>query len=150
MAKFKFRLATLLRLRERTRDERRAQLAQAYQAEAVLREEQERLTADMEQLSEASRAARGPGELNVDRLLNTRRYELVLRAHLQDLAKKQEMLAEEIARRQNGLVEANRQVRVLELLRDRQLARHRQEEERQEIKLLDEVAGRQNRREGNM
>ena len=32
MAKFKFRLATLLRLREAARDERRAQLAQAYRA----------------------------------------------------------------------------------------------------------------------
>ena len=34
MAKFKFRLATLLRLREATRDERRAGLAEAFRAAA--------------------------------------------------------------------------------------------------------------------
>ena len=36
MGKFKFRLATLLRLREATRDERRAELAQAYRADEII------------------------------------------------------------------------------------------------------------------
>lgn len=150
MAKFKFRLATLLRLRERARDERRTQLAQAYQADALLRQEQERLARDVESLSSASRAACGPGTLNIDRLLDTRRYELVLKAQQQDLQKKQTMLEEEIGRRREALAEANRQVRVLELLRERQLARLRQEANRQEIKLLDEVAGRRSVQEGDM
>ncbi|MEN6493503.1 MAG: flagellar export protein FliJ [Thermoguttaceae bacterium] len=149
MAKFKFRLATLLRLRERARDDRRAQLAQAYQAESLLREEQQRLAREVAELSEGSRAARAPGTLNVDRLLETRRFELVLKAQLQDLEKKQKILEEEIGRRREALVEANRQVRVVELLRDRQLARQRQEEERQEVKLLDEVAGRRGWQEGD-
>lgn len=150
MAKFKFRLATLLRLRERARDERRAQLAQAYQADAVLREEQERLGRDLDEMSKASRIACGPGPLNIDRLLDTRRYELVIKAQQQDLQKKRAMLEEEIGRRREALAEANRQVRVLELLRERQLARLRQEENRQEIKLLDEVAGRRSMQEGDM
>lgn len=150
MAKFKFRLATLLRLRERTRDERRTALAQAYQAEALLREEQERLARDLDGLTNASRMACGPGPLNIDRLLDTRRYELVIKAHQQDLQKKRTMLEEEIGRRREALAEANRQVRVLELLRERQMERFRQEEIRQEIKLLDEVAGRRNLQEGDM
>ncbi len=33
MARFRFPLATVLKLREATRDERRGQLAEAYQAE---------------------------------------------------------------------------------------------------------------------
>lgn len=149
MAKFKFRLATLLRLRERARDDRRAQLAQAYQAEALLREEQQRLAQEVEELNQASRAACAPGTLNVDRLLQTRRFELVLKTQQQDLQKKQKILEEEIGRRREALVEANRQVRVLELLRDRQLARQRQEEERQEVKVLDEVASRRGWQEGD-
>jgi flagellar export protein FliJ len=150
MPKFQFRLTTLLRLRERARDERRAALAQAYQAEALLREEQERLSRDLEGLLSASRLACGPGALNIDQLLDTRRYELVIKAHLQDLGKKRTMLEEEIARRRETLAEANRQVRVLELLRERQLERHRHEENRQETKFLDEVAGRRSLQEGGM
>ena len=38
MTKFKFRLATLLKLREAARDERRGQLAQAYQADEIIAE----------------------------------------------------------------------------------------------------------------
>lgn len=150
MPKFQFRLATLLRLRERARDERRAALAQAYQAEALLREEQERLSRDLEGLLSASRLACGPGILNIDQLLDTRRYELVIKAHQQDLEKKRTMLEEESGRRREALAEANRQVRVLELLRERQLERHRHEENRQETKLLDEVAGRRSLQEGGM
>ncbi len=142
MAKFQFRLATLLRLREQVRDERRAQLAQVYQADAILRQEQERLGRELEELNAAGRKACGPGALNVDQLLNTRRYELVLMSQQQDLKKKQKMLDEEIVRRREALAEANRQVRVLELLRERQLTRLRAEENREEMKLLDEVAGR--------
>ena len=36
MARFKFRLDTLLRLREALRDQRRGELAQAYEAEQIL------------------------------------------------------------------------------------------------------------------
>jgi flagellar biosynthesis chaperone FliJ len=83
-------------------------------------------------------------------VLSTRRYEMVLMAQLQDLKKKQQIISDEIVRRREMLVESNRQVRVLELLRDRQLARKRQEDERQDIKLLDEVAGRRSFQEGDM
>jgi flagellar export protein FliJ len=147
MRKFKFRLTTLLKLREQARDERRSQLAQAYQAEAILREEGQRLERDLQELGKQNRDACGPGTLDLERLMDSRRYELVLRAQRQDLNKKMEMLEAEIGRRREALVEANREVRVLELLRERQLARHRQEESRQEINLLDEVAGRRARRE---
>ena len=55
--------------------------------------------------------------------------------------------AEEIERRGEALVDANRQVRVLETLRQKQLDRHRQGENRQEIKQLDETAGRRTPKE---
>ena len=56
-------------------------------------------------------------------------------------------MAEEIERRRQTLVQANRDVRVLEKLREKQAGRHRQEEDRRETKVLDEVAGRQVARE---
>jgi len=140
--KFQFRLATLLRLREAARDERRAQLAQAYRAEQILREEQGRIDRELADLQAQSRAAAGPGQLDVDCLLESRRYALVLQGRRQQVVRQEELVREEIDRRRQALIEANRQVRVLEELRRRQLQRHRDEENRREIKQLDELAAR--------
>jgi len=140
VSQFKFRLQTLLRLRERDRDERRAELAQAYQAEAILQERRRQIEDELARLHDLSREAAAPGAVNVDRLLDARRFELVLRSQQQVAEQQHETLAVEIDRRRQAVVEANREVRVLETLRDKQRERHRQEEGRQEIKRLDEVA----------
>ncbi|NLS97403.1 MAG: flagellar export protein FliJ [Planctomycetaceae bacterium] len=147
MSKFKFRLATLLRLRESARDQRRSQLAEAYQAEEAIVEQRRQLSADLADLMRQCRDAAGPGELDLDRLLVARRYEVTLRAEQRDLAEKHEAVRAEVDRRRLALVEANRSVRVLELLRDRQLAQHRETERIRQIKELDEVAGRCRREE---
>ena len=59
-----------------------------------------------------------------------------------DLTEKHEAVRAEVDRRRQALVEANRSVRVLELLRDRQLEQHREREKLRQIKELDEVANR--------
>ncbi len=143
MAAFTFRLATLLRLRESIRDQRRQDLAQALRAEELLRQEQERVENEIRELAERSRQAAGPGEVHVDTLLEAERFELVLLARRRLLANQQEMLQAEIQRRREALVEANRQVQVLQRLRQRQAERHRHEENRREVLALDEVAQRQ-------
>ena len=147
MAKFKFRLATLLQLREVTRDECRTELAQAYRADEIVEQEQERIKAEAAELENESRSAASPGQLDVDRLLEARRYCLVLGAQQRNVATQREAIAEEIERRRGKLVEANRDVRVLEELRDRQQRRHRDNENRLEVKALDEVAARVHVRE---
>jgi len=149
MAKFKFRLATLLNLRESARDERRGQLAQAYRAEEIVEQERNRLARELSELEKHSRQASAPGPLDVDRLLGVRRYEVLLRFQQREAAQQHEMLQAEIERRREALVEANRQVRVLEELRRKQLERHRREEIRQEIKRLDEAAARCTTQEGD-
>ena len=55
MARFKFQLATLLRLREATRDERRAELAEAFRADDVLVEQQEDATRQVSDLRDWQR-----------------------------------------------------------------------------------------------
>jgi flagellar export protein FliJ len=140
MAKFKFRLATLLRLRELARDERRGQLAQAYRAQEILEEQKRQLEEHLTELRRGARFASGPGEINVDRLLEARRFETVLLAQRQDVDRKQEAIGREVERRRQALVEANREVLVLENLRARQQERHRAEEGRRETKNLDEIA----------
>jgi len=147
MPKFKFRLATLLRLREATRDQRRTHLAQAYQADEILRQQQEQLKQTLAKLSAGGRDMSGPGEIDIDRLLEAQRFELVLRTRQQQIRTQRDAVAGEINQRQEALVHANRRVRVLEKLREKQLRRYREEENRREIKQLDEVAGQRVRAE---
>jgi len=142
MAKFKYRMATLLRLRESARDERRIQLAQAYRAEEMLRSRQQQVAEELVALAGRIRAAAGPGAVDVDRLLDAQRFELVLKARQQQLAAQQEQIRAETQRRRQALVEANREVQVLEKLRERQFQRWRDEENRRETRRLDEVAQR--------
>ena len=147
MAKFKFRLATLMRLRENTRDQRRAELAEAYRADNLLKERIGNLDAEMDALRNRQRATAKPGTVDVDLLVESQRYELALKTERAHFDQQRQTLSEEIDRRQERLIEANREVRVLEKLRETQLDRHRQEENRREGKVLDEAAGQKAVRE---
>jgi len=137
---FRFRLETLLRLRIAERQERRAELAKALRAEEMLRAEQARLAAEQSEVAGRERALKAPGAANVDALLSTHRYEMVLAAKARQLAQQMTQVAAETERRRQVLVEADRQVRVLEKLRERQAAAAKAEAERLEVLQLDEMA----------
>ncbi len=150
MAKFTFRLATLLRLRETDRDRRRTELAEAYRADEIIHQHRRRVAGELRVLAKQARQAAGPGELDVDQLLEARRYEMVLRSQDQQLAERQQAVQAEIDQRRQALVEANREVRVLETLREKQREHHRRQENRREIKQLDETAARRHVREDDL
>jgi flagellar protein FliJ len=141
MAKFKFRLAKLLRLREAQRDERRGELAEAYRADEIMEARQREVESGLAELAQMCRRAAAPGPVDVDRLVETQRFEIVLRAQRLYLSQQRETLSAEIERRRGQLVEANREVRVLEKLEDRLRLRHEDEQQRREMKALDETAG---------
>jgi len=143
MAMFAFRLTALLRLRESRRDECRAALAEAYRVDEVLKGQFEGLARELDVLREFCRLKVSPGAVDIDRLIEAQRYELVARAQQKHVAQQRETVAAEIERRRGALVEADREVRVLEKLRDRQAEQHRREEEMREVKRLDEVATQQ-------
>ena len=88
------------------------------------------------------RRASAPGSLDVDRLMRRHRHELALRAHAQELARQETLISEEVERRREALVEADRDMRVLEKHRSNQAERHALEEARREMKRLDEIANR--------
>ena len=142
MSKFKFRLATLLRLREATRDERRTELAEAYRVDDVLQKQIEYVGKEMDWLRHRCRKAAKPGIVNVDGLVDSVRYELMLCSQQNQLGRQREAVGKEIERRRQELLVADRDVRVLEKLRQKQAQRHLSEQNRQEIKLLDETAQR--------
>ncbi|MGO8688218.1 MAG: flagellar export protein FliJ [Thermoguttaceae bacterium] len=147
MSKFKFRLSTLLRLREAARDERRAELAEAYRVDDTLRQQLQRTDQELQSLRAQRRQGMQPGAVDVDRLVESQRYEMTLSAQRLQIVRQRETVQGEIERRRQVLAEANRDLRVLENLRDKQAGQHRQQEERREMKRIDEVAQQQALRE---
>lgn len=148
MSRFKYRMATLLKIREGVRDERRAELATAYLAEQKLRERRDAVQAELnDHLAEQQQSVSQGAAVDVDRLLNTHRYQLILRAEITVLDRQAEMLASEIEKRRQALVAADREVRALEKLKESQYERHRQGELFAENKQFDEIASRGHHRE---
>ena len=145
MASFQFRLETLQKLRQAERQQRRLELAQAFQADEFLQSQISTLVAEASQLRIRCQAAAGPGRVNVDELLDIHRYAVVLKGRTQVLRNQRARLQDEIERRRQALVEADRQVKVLEKLREQQREQHRADGQRLEAKDLDEMAQRSTR-----
>jgi flagellar export protein FliJ len=139
MADFTFRLTTVLRLREAARDERRMELTETERAERALRRQLEQLHAEWDRLLSTAREAARPGTVAIDRLADAHRYRQTLEARRRQISAQRAELAAEIERRREALLKADRDVRMLERLRDAQQLRHRQETHRREIKSLDET-----------
>lgn len=133
-----FRLQTVFRLREAARDAARAQLADALRASEVLEGQksdlQFRFTELMEQRRHASETA------DTAWLLNAGRYELVLRGDERTIQENQAKIEQEIERRRVLVAEAEREVKALDLLRERAEAHERVEKAKREARRLDEFA----------
>ena len=134
------RMATLLRLRELTRDERRALLAEAQRADEELVRHLTQIDVERQRLQDECRRAAGPGEVDVDRLVEAHRYVVGLQDRERELQEQRQSLAAEIDRRRQSLLKADQDVQVLEKLQDRRRRSDRLEEERQQAKQLDEAA----------
>jgi flagellar FliJ protein len=139
MKRFQFRPETLMRLREIVRDERRAELADAFRVAATLDERHGALVRELDGVRDGQRTP--AGLVNVDHLLESQRYEMVLDLEKRHVEQQQARVAVEIEKRRAALVAADQDVRSLEKLRETQLSEWRIEAERQEMKVLDEVAG---------
>jgi len=140
MAHFSFRLQPLLELRLATRDERREDLAKAYHADRLLVEQLDRVRAELSEPQATARQAARPGTVSVDHLLNTHRYELLLGAQCGQITRQREDVQKEIQRRREALIEADREVKILERLRESKQSEFQFQEARVETRELDEVA----------
>jgi flagellar FliJ protein len=145
MQRFRFRLATLMKLRKEVRNARRTELNRADEAAATLAAQRAAVAARIEGLARHVRDAVGPGTIDLEPMIQAQRYQAVLQAERQALDDQMVVVAEEIERRRAAVVVADRDVRILEKLHDRQEVRHRQQELKEEIKQLDEVAARPQR-----
>jgi flagellar export protein FliJ len=141
MPSFRFRLSPVQKLRESVRDERRASFGDALRAQGILDEQMAAKRAEIASMVKELTVARGAGKIQVERLIQGQRYEALLRAELMMLLEQAKKVAAEVERRRELLAAADRDVRVLEKLRETQYQRFLQEEAGREIKFLDDVAG---------
>lgn len=138
MRKFQFRMHTLLRLRELARDRRRVELAELQRDDARLENQLARLAAMQENALRDCRAACGPGEVDMVGWAEAQRFAAALRIDAAQLQRRRETLQTELQRRRLAAIDADRDVKSLEKLREYQLDAHRQEEHQQANKQLDD------------
>jgi len=91
------------------------------------------------ELQVAHRAAIVGTRTDVNSLLAAGRYQSVLRMQQSTMQDQIKLLATEVERRRQAVVEADIQVRILDKLEDRQKAEHRHKLQQAEIKELDEI-----------
>ena len=142
MAKFRFRFETLLRVRAARREVHRQRLAKAFRAREILQERAEQLKAALREVENNVRSASQPGVIDVGQLLNQQRYELLLRGQMSQVKEQRTKIDDEAKRLRAELVESNKQVRVLETLREHDLTAHREQQLLREARELDEISQR--------
>lgn len=140
MSRFNFRLTSLLKLRVHTREARQTDLAAALRrlklaesARSEVQDEQGRLETHM-------RTSKRGQTIDVDRMLDGHRYQIALATRVAELSRAIGEAQQEVERCRQKLVEADRDVKVLEKLHDQQLDEHRRNLEQHEMKQLDETA----------
>jgi flagellar export protein FliJ len=137
---YKFRLQPLQKIRENTRRERQADLARALEAEAVVREKIESLVQELDATKTEGRRLASEGKINVDFLVGLRRHEAWLLVQKQEAEQKLEQVLTEVERRRLALVEADKEVKVLEKLHEKLKEKHDAEMTAREVVELDEIA----------
>ena len=140
--RYTFRLETLRRLRSIRRNELRTRLAEAYEALRIVDERAAQLQQEQELVVDARRSLLLGGRLDVNQLIAAQRYELSLSSQRQTLATQREQLAAETESRRLALVEADRDVKALDKLDEKQRSAFEAVGRRAEAKVLDEVAQR--------
>lgn len=145
MTQFHFRLQSLLKLRKLQRDRCREALADAYRADQILQSRESELAEEVHTARQEKRQFTEGGPLEVNRLLDTYRYELLLQSQLRTLERQRLQIAQETERRRLAAVEAEQELQVLEKLRQRQAEAHARQEDKVVTRTMDDIALRQYR-----
>lgn len=140
MRKFQFRLRGLLRLREHVRELAQAELMRAQAHLREIHQQQLEVERDMDDLEQHMRRGAQGKQVDVDRLMDGHRHRLALQAKLAQIAQAMTEATKQLEHCRKQLVEADRQVKVLEKLHEKQLDEHRRHGEAEESKRLDEAA----------
>jgi len=127
-----FTLQSVQKVRLAERDERRADLADAQRSQLALQTDIEQLERDLQQLRAHARGFLMPGTIDVSHLQDCHSCELTLRQEIDRLDRQRHEAATKAEQCHAALIEADRQVRMLEKLSDKKREEHRRNEENRE------------------
>jgi flagellar export protein FliJ len=142
MTPFRFRLNSLENYRRQTRESRQLELAAVDAERRRLESQCHDIECQLAAQRHAVRGSIGPGRIDVVQLAAASDFECRLRGELEQLNRRASVLVAEVARCRQAVVEADRDVRTLEKLRERQYEQFQFEERRAESKSLDDTAAR--------
>jgi flagellar export protein FliJ len=140
MSAFRFRLESVLKMKEDARHLCRHELARANQAADILKQQQTDLSTELQHLGNQLLKAQTTGEVAVDWVMELRRYEVVLKLQIAQLGEQLKQVEAEVERRRELLAFADQEVRVLERLRASQKVEWQKRNQRIEQNQSDEVA----------
>jgi len=141
MSEFRFSLHSILKVRLAERDGRRAELEDAERSQLGLQRDMDRLAQELQQSRAHSRGFLSPGSIDIAHLQDCHSNEQTLRQEIDRLGRQKEQAAKKVEQCRAALIQADRQVRTLEKLSDKQRQEHRHDEEKRENLVLDELAG---------
>jgi flagellar export protein FliJ len=135
-----FRFHTVLRQRLTVRDDARQRFAEIQTAEQRVADQIASLESRLAELR--NDVSNGSGSVDIAQMCEANRYAEAMKAKRAKAHEHKLRLVEEVDAKRQALIEADREVKSLEKLRDNHEARESSEVRRQEGKLLDEVAMR--------
>lgn len=146
---FTFRLEPLITIRDNVLKECQGELAKAYHARRILEEALHDVEKQIADGTVAARELMQAGKtVNVDYLLGLRRQEMFLRANQSDLSQKIQIVDEEIERRRASVTAANKDLKIVEKLKEKRHEKYLDDESKAETKTMDEIAGNRMRNSG--
>jgi flagellar export protein FliJ len=132
-----FRLDSVLKLRQRERDQAGKDVADAVAAIALLDTKLSEIAMQQRQL-ESLRRDFSQGSISTNRMLDAERYQLVLAAQHAHVSGDRSLLVQELDRRRAKLVIRQQAVKALEKLEQRHDERFAEEQRKRQQLLLDE------------
>ncbi len=142
MTRFTFRLESLLSLRRGERDACRAELAAALAEQREVANRRQALAAEFERQQDWQRTVAMSGPIDLNRLRDGQSYEAALRGQSTQLGESEQLAAARVDSGREALATAEREVRVLEKLRERRRLEHDREQSRRAQRHFDETASR--------
>jgi len=142
---FTFRLDPLITIRDNTLKECQAELAKAYHARQIVEETRLKFEKDIEESLQSARKMLESGTIDVTFLLTLQDHKTYRTAQLAKIAEDIKKIDEEIERRRALVVAANKELKIVEKLKEKRYEKYLEEQNKAEMKIMDEIAG--NRRQ---
>ena len=140
---FRFRLQPLITIRDNVLKQKQAELAKAYEARRIVMEKREKVERDLAATKESAREMIHSGKpVSVDYLLGLRREEMFLLIDRNKCDEDLRMIDEYIERCREAVIEANKELKIVEKLKEKRKEKYDTEQARLETVQMDEIAGR--------